>query len=79
MINNPAFILADEPTGNLDSNMALEILSLFQKLNEEGKTVVMVTHEKEFADYCKRVITLKDGVIVCDLRNENQKIAEVSK
>ena len=79
MINNPSFILADEPTGNLDSNMAMEILSLFQKLNQEGKTVVMVTHEKEFADYCKRIITLKDGVVVSDFRNENQKMAEVTK
>lgn len=72
MINDPSFILADEPTGNLDSRMSLEVLSLFQKLNNEGKTIIMVTHEKEYANYCKRIITLKDGKIIKD-ENIKQK------
>jgi putative ABC transport system ATP-binding protein len=66
MVNDPAFILADEPTGNLDSEMTLEVMSLFQRLNDSGKTVVMVTHEPEVAAYCKRVITMRDGAIVSD-------------
>jgi putative ABC transport system ATP-binding protein len=66
MVNDPAFILADEPTGNLDTGTALEIMSLFQKLNREGKTIVMVTHEPELAAYTKRIITLRDGRLVSD-------------
>ena len=66
MVNDPAFILADEPTGNLDTGMSLEIMALFQKLNDEGKTIVMVTHEPELAAYSKRVITLRDGRLVSD-------------
>ncbi|MDR1588389.1 MAG: ABC transporter ATP-binding protein [Treponema sp.] len=66
MVNDPAFILADEPTGNLDTEMALEIMALFQKLNREGKTLVMVTHEPELAAYTKRIITLRDGRLVSD-------------
>jgi putative ABC transport system ATP-binding protein len=66
MVNDPAFILADEPTGNLDSEMSLEIMSLFQELNRRGKTIVMVTHEPELAAYTRRTITLRDGEIVSD-------------
>ncbi|MDR1596111.1 MAG: ABC transporter ATP-binding protein [Treponema sp.] len=67
MVNDPAFILADEPTGNLDTEMSLEIMSLFQSLNDSGKTVIMVTHEPELAAYTKRVITLRDGELVSDV------------
>ena len=67
MVNDPAFILADEPTGNLDTEMTLEIMSLFQELNNRGKTIVMVTHEPELAAYTKRIITLRDGALVSDL------------
>jgi putative ABC transport system ATP-binding protein len=66
MVNDPAFILADEPTGNLDTEMTLEIMGLFQALNRRGKTIVMVTHEPELAAYTKRVITLRDGELVSD-------------
>ena len=67
MVNNPSFILADEPTGNLDSGMALEIMGLFQKLNKQGKTIIIVTHEPEMAAYTRRIVTLRDGVLVSDI------------
>jgi putative ABC transport system ATP-binding protein len=66
MVNDPAFILADEPTGNLDTEMTLEIMGLFQELNKQGKTIIMVTHEPELAAYTKRIITLRDGELVSD-------------
>ncbi|MDR2304439.1 MAG: ABC transporter ATP-binding protein [Treponema sp.] len=66
MVSDPAFILADEPTGNLDSVMSLEIMALFQNLNSRGKTIVMVTHESELAVYTKRIVMLRDGLIVRD-------------
>jgi putative ABC transport system ATP-binding protein len=66
MVKDPAFILADEPTGNLDTEMTLEVMSLFQELNDRGKTVVMVTHEPEVASYAKRVIAMRDGAILSD-------------
>jgi putative ABC transport system ATP-binding protein len=75
IVNDPAFILADEPTGNLDTEMTLEIMSLFQSLNERGKTIVMVTHEPELAAYTKRVITLRDGALVTDVRVGEQRNA----
>jgi len=67
MVNNPAFILADEPTGNLDTEMTLEIMTLFQKLNNSGKTILMVTHEPELAAYTKRIITMRDGKLISDI------------
>lgn len=66
LINNPAIILADEPTGNLDSVSEDEIMKLFQELNEQGKTIVVVSHEPEIAKYCKRILTFKDGKIISD-------------
>lgn len=62
LINNPAVVLADEPTGNLDSRSGKEIMDIFQRLNGEGVTIIMVTHEMEIASRAKRVITIKDGV-----------------
>jgi putative ABC transport system ATP-binding protein len=68
MVNDPYFILADEATGNLDSVTTEEIMAIFQMLNDEGKTIIMVTHEDEVMAYAKRVIRLKDGEIVTDER-----------
>jgi putative ABC transport system ATP-binding protein len=75
MVNDPAFILADEPTGNLDSEMTLEVMSLFQELNDRGKTIVMVTHEPEVAAYTRRIVTMRDGAIVSDERVSARKSA----
>jgi len=75
MVNDPAFILADEPTGNLDTGMTLEIMGLFQQLNDMGKTIIMVTHEPELAVYTKRIIFLRDGLVVSDKLVENRRNA----
>ena len=66
LVNEPSLILADEPTGNLDSKMSVEVFSLFQKLNDEGITIVLVTHERDFAKFAKRIVELKDGRIIRD-------------
>jgi putative ABC transport system ATP-binding protein len=66
LVNEPSLILADEPTGNLDSKMSVEVFSLFQQLNDEGITIVLVTHERDFANFAKRIVELKDGVIIKD-------------
>jgi putative ABC transport system ATP-binding protein len=66
LCNEPSLLLADEPTGNLDSQTSIEIMGVFQKLNEEGITIVMVTHEIDIAHYTKRNIVMRDGVVVSD-------------
>jgi putative ABC transport system ATP-binding protein len=66
LVNEPSLILADEPTGNLDSKMSVEVFSLFQQLNDEGITIVLVTHERDFAKFAKRIVELKDGRIIRD-------------
>jgi putative ABC transport system ATP-binding protein len=66
IVNDPAFILADEPTGNLDTEMTLEIMSLFQELNDRGTTIIIVTHEPEVAAYTTRTVILRDGAVVSD-------------
>jgi putative ABC transport system ATP-binding protein len=66
LVNKPQVLLADEPTGNLDSKTSVEVMGVFQKLNDEGITIVMVTHELDIAHYCKRNLILRDGVMVRD-------------
>ncbi len=68
LINNPSIIMADEPTGNLDTKSTLEIIDIFAKLNEDGKTVIMVTHEPELAAMTQRIVTMRDGKLVKDER-----------
>lgn len=63
LINDPAILLADEPTGNLDSKTGCEILNIFKKLNEDGRTIIMITHDSEIAGYADRIVFLKDGII----------------
>lgn len=73
LVNRPRLILADEPTGNLDSQSEHQVLSILKKLNAEGLTIVMVTHEEEIGQGCKRVIRMRDGKILSDVRNEDIK------
>lgn len=74
LVMNPAIILADEPTGNIASNQAAEVMSIFQKLNDEGHTIVMITHEPDIAHHAKRILTIKDGKIVDDSTSHTKKI-----
>jgi putative ABC transport system ATP-binding protein len=66
LVNQPAMLLADEPTGNLDTQTSIEIMGVFQKLNDEGITIIMVTHELDIASYTKRNVIMRDGKIVSD-------------
>jgi putative ABC transport system ATP-binding protein len=68
LVNDPYFILADEATGNLDSSTAKEILQLFEGLNHEGRTIIMVTHEDDVAAHAKRIVRLRDGQVQSDDR-----------
>jgi putative ABC transport system ATP-binding protein len=79
LVNDPYFILADEATGNLDSVTTEEILTLFQKLNDEGRTIIMVTHEDDVSACAKRVIRLRDGQVVVDEPIKNRRVFEVTK
>lgn len=76
LVNDPEIIFADEPTGNLDTRSSLEIMSLFQQLNEKGRTIVIVTHETNIAEHARRIIKIADGKIISDALNAHPKIAE---
>ena len=78
LVNDPAIILADEPTGNLDSATGKEIMSLLEQLNKKGITIIMVTHEQGIARYAQRRILLKDGNIVGDTKKDNDQLVKVS-
>ena len=79
LVNNPALILADEPTGNLDSKTSIEIMGLFEEIHRNGNTIVVVTHEEEIAQHAHRIIRLKDGLVETDEVNQNvQTVLEQS-
>ena len=74
LVNNPSIILADEPTGNLDTKTSYEIMNIFSKIHADGNTVVLVTHEEDISNYAKRVIRLRDGVIESDKRKQTAEL-----
>lgn len=76
LINNPAIILADEPTGNLDSKTSIEVMGIFSKIQAAGNTVVLVTHEEDIAAYAKRIVRLRDGVIESDTTKTSHIVEE---
>jgi putative ABC transport system ATP-binding protein len=80
MINDPAIILADEPTGNLDSRTSEDVIAVVQSLNEQGKTILLITHEPDIARFAKRIITFKDGRVLSDeaIRQQRAGAAEVA-
>lgn len=78
LANNPSIILADEPTGNLDSKTSYDIMNLFQELHDKGNTVIMVTHEEGIAKYSHRIIRLTDGLIESDTANKHVRITGVT-
>jgi putative ABC transport system ATP-binding protein len=67
LVNDPAILLADEPTGNLDSKTSVEVMAIFQELNDEGKTVVLITHEPDISEHARRIVTFRDGRILSDV------------
>ena len=75
LVNDPSIILADEPTGNLDSKTSYDIMDLFHKLHEDGNTIIMVTHEDDIAHYAHRIIRLRDGLVETDQVNDNIRAA----
>ncbi len=76
LVMNPSILLADEPTGNIASVQADEIMAIFQDLNKKGHTIVMITHEQDIAEHAKRIITMRDGKIVSDKKTHKQRIAK---
>lgn len=76
LVNQPALLLADEPTGNLDTQTSMEIMGVFQTLNDQGITIIMVTHELDIAHYTKRMVVMRDGLVVSDTNVANRLNAE---
>src|SRR5690242_867937 len=75
LVNRPALLLADEPTGNLDSRTSIEIMGIFQRLNDEGLTILLVTHEPDVAEHARRIVTFKDGLILSDEQVQRRRVA----
>lgn len=78
LVNNPSILLADEPTGNLDSKTGIEIMKLFEELYTTGNTIILVTHEQEIAEHARRIVRLRDGVIESDEKVENPALEQAS-
>jgi len=76
IVNDPVFLLADEPTGNLDTRTSIEVMAVFQELHSQGKTILLVTHENDIAQYTDRLITFRDGRIISDKANLNRRNAK---
>ncbi len=77
LVNKPSLILADEPTGNLDTKTSIEIMGLFEEIYKQGNTIVVVTHEEDIARHARRIVRLRDGIIESDVINENPAMASV--
>jgi len=77
LVNNPSLLLADEPTGNLDSRTSIEVMGVFQHFNDAGKTIVLVTHEPDIAQYAKRIVVMKDGQVILDQPVRKRRSAQV--
>jgi len=75
LVNRPSLLLADEPTGNLDSRISLEVMGIFQELNEQGLTVLLVTHETEIAEHARQVVTFKDGLVLSEAPPSRRRLA----
>ncbi|VTR98211.1 macrolide abc transporter atp-binding protein : ABC transporter related protein OS=Pirellula staleyi (strain ATCC 27377 / DSM 6068 / ICPB 4128) GN=Psta_4732 PE=3 SV=1: ABC_tran [Gemmata massiliana] len=78
LVNDPHLILGDEPTGNLDSKTSIEIMQMLRELNRSGKTIIMVTHENDIAEWARRVVRLRDGRVESDVRNDTRTIMEIN-
>jgi len=79
LVNDPHLILGDEPTGNLDSNTSVEIMHMLRELNRAGKTIIMVTHENDIAEWARRVVRLRDGRVESDTRNDTRTVVEIGR
>jgi putative ABC transport system ATP-binding protein len=75
LVNRPTLLLADEPTGNLDSRTSVEVMAIFQELNEQGLTVLLVTHESDIAQHARRIVTFRDGVLLSDVSLSSRRLA----
>src|SRR5258708_39006399 len=75
LVNRPTLLLADEPTGNLDSHTSVEVMGIFQALNDQGLTALLVTHESDISDHARRVVVFKDGVVLTDHEVQGRRLA----